>query len=400
MFLAIWRVATGDSKGAAISVGKYIMLFLVFYAPWVGGNYLFPALTGAIDSAVLRACQYGIKGFSPVDLADGSAVMEVSVLSLNKTLQDPNLQGKVTAFNFFCYKNAKRAYGLAAPTAKTPKPSDSNLSSYYNKDGIGTIDGQPCSAAYATLHDSIAVQYKKTVQDTIEEYRSKKISSALAANADSLATEVQRKMDDPRFQDALFDQAVQSVSAREQPKPTDLRTPGEQMTDGYVDFVGSQLLSPMRLTLYGIMATAKWYFDRYLLDIVGTIKLFICAAFSFLFIYSLITLNPDPLIKLLGMWLFADSLYMAGCIQEMVYYAYMNNGTMTNILNMVGGALGFDTVYGHAVMASSFIYLLSFSFAGILTWSSVFSGSALVGPLSGGMMSQLKMLPIAKHIGK
>lgn len=397
LFFAIINIFAGSKLQAFKMLGTYFMISLLFYIPWVNGNYLFPAMTNILDVAVKNVCQFGSKGFSPYDLADESAIPEIALGSFDQVLQDEALRNRFIAFKGKCYGQAKKAYAIDNPAATgTLTPVDSALDKYYGSNSY-TVNGANCQTEKQSLFQTVNGNYSQKVNQLLDNYRQQKITGGgtmlgqygLSSNAQQMVGQINTKMGQQAFQDSVFNKAVEKAQNIHWTQSEDTRTTWEKFEDGLQDMTTSNALIVGRTFLAGIFSTAKWFFDRHLYDIVGSLKLCICMAFPFLFLYALFTLNPDPLIKLLGFWLFADSLYIIASIQQVLWYSWGGG----NIWAQLESLIGLETIFSHALAVSGFLYLFSFSLAGIFTWNALMGGSALFGPFAGGLMAQLKMLP-------
>lgn len=399
LFLAIVNIFFSQDKMSALkSLFIYFAVYVIFYLPWVGGNYLFPATANLIDNAVKNVCQYGIKGFSPYGLADSSAIPEIALGSFNQVMHNEPLRNRFTKFKIDCYAPAKKAYAASHPNATaTPPPDSPDLAQYYASD-VNNTNGINCAEEKASLFNTVNANYKSTVDAMISHYQEMKITgggsmagnAGLSANAQDMAQKLGAVMkNNQSFRSSVFNQAVEKADNLKWSQSEDTRSPLSKAWDTIKDVSSSWINVIGRALLLGIFSTAKWFFDRHLYDIVGVIKLTICCGFPFLFLYSLVTLNPDPLLKLMGSWLFASGLYIIAAIQEKLWYAW-GGGNVIAQIQSIGGA---ETVFGHAMAVGGFIYLFSFTLAGILTWNALAIGSALFGPFAGGIMSQLKSLP-------
>lgn len=407
LFTIIQVFFSEDKKDAAKTLGTYIMIYCLFYFPWVRGNYLFPALTNIIDQGMKQACQMGAKGFSPANLADQSAIPEIASNALDQALRsNDTLRNGLSDFYNACYTNAKSRYYLdhsKDPATQNIVPSSKELDSYYSAQDL-TVNGVQCAEAKNSYLYAANSNYKKVVDDRLDVYQSKKITGGgsmegkqgLSANGQQMKQMLDNSMAREDFQASVFDTAVTSASTvNTNPAGTSEDTRGwwTRKWDVVKDISGSWVLGIARALFLGICATAQWFVDRHLYDIVGIIKCCVAMSFGWLFLYSLFTLNAAPLLKLLGLWLFADALYLIAALNMTLWASWQPaGGGLTTPFLYAGSLLGLETAFSHQQAMSGFLYLFMFTLAGIFSWNALMGGGVLFGSFASGIGGQLSAL--------
>ena len=378
LILTLWQFINRDEAGR--NFVAYMVLLFLFIAPVFGGKAFIIYVADLSDQLTMEMMQDQVMGApDPKSSGSGAWAMVSFKNAVGKTFGDNN--GDLAKFKNNCYKNAVQAYHDHG-FSDTPPPSSDKLNyvSITVDPGIANdlmaVAGIP-PANCAGLQTLLQSRLKSKYDELVGKYHDAMINQNQNTQF-QYTQEAQTQFNNMKNVTAaeLLDQGVQQ-SSTEGGKSTWQKlkeATGEGRGEGlYWTIVSS--LPKIILTVTG--ETFLWIFDYYIYDIVSAIKTVAAMAMALGILYFLFLRDPRIPLGALGVWVMSNGLYIiAGFAIKGIYYQMVEVDAST--MSSVGWLLGYDTIYGKAMIVLAFVGMTAFPLAGLLSWKGVSGGLNMV----------------------
>jgi len=132
-----------------------------------------------------------------------------------------------------------------------------------------------------------------------------------------------------------------------------------------------------KIAIFATGETFLWIFDYYMFDIVAVVKTIAAVGMALGVLYYAFLKDISIPLGSLGIWVFGNGLYIISGIALRIYYQMVK--VDASDFSGVGWLLGFDTIFGKAMVLMTFIGVTAFPLAGYLSWKAIGGGLSMFG---------------------
>lgn len=393
IFLALFLtiVKFGFGQGGIAEFGKYLFTAVLLLLPFVPSGNGYKSLPIFVADTSDRITEKIIEKIgAPKPRAAGSAVFILQGYNQAKTETLQNNKRNLRNFNDYCYSRAVKQYQENTKKFdKVPKPSDKDLDEYY-KNIMVSFNKLPHKMQAEALitpgkYNRTCLEIKETIKSDLQDdllTNIGKADSSLQVGRDEIPQNVKDQINNMKqmTSDELLDWAAKEVGG------TESKERGKDLGEWGLSAINSIIVKPV---LFGLGMMFLWFFDYYIFDVVAVVKTLAAMGLAFGVLYFMYFRDIKIPLTSLGLWAAANGLYIVAGVNMMIYYIMVEYDA--GLFSSLGWLLGFDTVYGRALITLAFGGTASTLLAGVLSWAG-FRGTIGFLTAAGGNIIPTKQL--------